>query len=140
MFDWMDDITTDDALYDQSNQSGLYIPEASDCMRCGLCISGCPTYTLFQLEAESPRSRIRTLDKIINDKGLISTEELEHLNNCTQCHTCETICPSQMAFGQLFNQAREKLLSSQTSKLGTHFLAPLGYKLIEHKNLFLMVT
>jgi glycolate oxidase iron-sulfur subunit len=138
MFDWMDDVSADDAaLYDQS---GPYIPEASDCMRCGLCISLCPTYKLFQIEEESPRSRIRTLDKIINDKGLISTEDLEHLNNCTQCRACETICPSQMAYGQLFNQARETLLSSQASKQSTHFLAPLGFKLIERKNLFSMVT
>ncbi|MEI6544362.1 MAG: (Fe-S)-binding protein [Methylococcales bacterium] len=138
MFEWMDDITTDEAaLYDQS---GPYIPEASDCMRCGLCISLCPTYKLVHIEEESPRSRIRTIDKIINDKGNLTADELGHLNNCTQCRACETICPSQMAYGQLFDQARERLLSSQTSKPGTHFLAPLGFKLIEHKKLFSMVT
>jgi glycolate oxidase iron-sulfur subunit len=138
MFDWMDDVSTDTASFD--DQSGPYIPEASDCIRCGLCISLCPTYKLFHIEEESPRSRIRTIDKIINDKGSPTADELGYLNNCTQCRACETICPSQMAYGQLFDQAREKLSSNQALKQNTHFLAPLGFKLIERKKLFTMVT
>jgi glycolate oxidase iron-sulfur subunit len=138
MFDWMDDFASDDASV--ASYADPTIPEASDCMRCGLCISVCPTYKLFQIEAESPRSRVRTLDNIINEKGLTSKDELKHLNNCTQCRACETICPSQMAYGQLFDQAKEKLTNTQTTKRSTHFLAPLGFKLIEHKKLFSVVT
>ena len=134
MFDWMEDIKNDDASFSTNN--GPYIPEASDCMRCGLCISLCPTYKVSPIEAESPRSRIRTIDKIINDTVQASIEEIVHLNNCTQCRACETICPSQMAYGNLFDQAREKLVSTNSAKLNTHFLAPLGFKLIENKMLF----
>ena len=65
MFDWMDDFASDDASV--ASYADPTIPEASDCMRCGLCISVCPTYKLFQIEAESPRSRVRTLDNIINE-------------------------------------------------------------------------
>ena len=105
MFDFVDDPPGDDSTY---SSNGLYIPEAVDCMRCGLCISVCPTYKLFQIEAETPRSRIRTIDKIINGNTAVSGEELQHLNNCTQCRACETICPSKMAYGHLFDLAREK--------------------------------
>ena len=55
MFDFIDDYPGDNVSYPQN---GLYIPDATDCMRCGLCISVCPTYKLFQIEAETPRSRI----------------------------------------------------------------------------------
>ena len=130
----MEDINNDDSSF--SVQSGPYIPEASDCMRCGLCISLCPTYKVSPIEAETPRSRIRTIDKIINETAIPSAEDILHLNNCTQCRACETICPSQMAYGQLFDQAREILYSSEPSKLNSHFLAALGFKLIENKALF----
>lgn len=138
MFDCMDDINpSDDPVY---QPTGPYIPEANDCMRCGLCISLCPTYKINQIEAETPRSRIRTIDKILSNTGYVSAEELSYLNHCTQCRACETMCPSQMAYGQLFDQTREKLLTTQSSKSKTHLLAPLGFKLLEHKKLFSVVT
>jgi glycolate oxidase iron-sulfur subunit len=69
VFDFIDDFQGEEAIYPQQ---GLYIPEATDCMRCGLCISVCPTYKLFQIEAETPRSRLRSIDKIINGNTPVS--------------------------------------------------------------------
>ncbi len=43
--------------------NGPYIPEAQDCMRCGMCVTGCPTYRLMQTDAETPRQRIRSIEK-----------------------------------------------------------------------------
>ena len=60
MFDFIDDYPGDNVSYPQN---GLYIPDATECMHCGLCISLCPTYKLFRIEAETPRSRVRTIDK-----------------------------------------------------------------------------
>ena len=134
MFDFVDDPSGEDATY---SSNGLYIPEAVDCMRCGLCISVCPTYKIFQTEAETPRSRIRTIDIIINGKPTVSREQLNHLNNCTQCRACETICPSKMAYGQLFDTAREKLVQA---KRRTNLFAAIGFKLIEHKALLYTAT
>ncbi|MCX7099645.1 MAG: (Fe-S)-binding protein [Methylococcales bacterium] len=129
MFDFMDEMP-DDASY---CATGPYIPEAIDCMRCGLCVSHCPTYQLFQAEVESPRSRVRTLDKIINGLSPISDSELKHLNNCTQCRRCETVCPSKMAYGQLFDRA-QAIQQAANPKQRPTGLAKLGYKFIEHKN------
>ena len=131
MFDFIDDFQGEEAIYPQQ---GLYIPEATDCMRCGLCISVCPTYKLFQSEAETPRSRLRSIDKIINGNTPVSGEELKHLNNCTQCRACETTCPSKMAYGHLFDLAREKLFQASPSKQPRNLLAVMGFKLIEHKS------
>ena len=76
MFEYIDDCPGDNVIY---AQNGLYIPDATDCIRCGLCISVCPTYKLFQIEAETPRSRLRTIDKIINGNTPVSGEELKRL-------------------------------------------------------------
>ncbi|MDD5274957.1 MAG: (Fe-S)-binding protein [Methylovulum sp.] len=107
--------------------SGPYIPDAGECQRCGQCVSSCPTFRLFQTHEETPRSRIRTLSKILVENQAISTEEREHLDNCLQCRACETACPSRMAYGELFDQAQAQLTASPSG------LAKLAYSLIENK-------
>ncbi len=137
MFDFIEDYTGDNAVY---SLNGLYIPDAAECMRCGLCISVCPAYKLFQIEAETPRNRLRILDKIINGNTAVSGEELRHLNNCTQCRSCETLCPSKMAYGHLFDLAREERFKSGASNRRGNLLGTIGFKLIEHKPLLYAAT
>ncbi|MEQ1531099.1 MAG: 4Fe-4S dicluster domain-containing protein, partial [Methylococcales bacterium] len=52
------DISFDDSIA-HTKTAGPYIPDASECMRCGLCVSTCPTFRLFQIDEETPRRRIR---------------------------------------------------------------------------------
>lgn len=121
----------DDAAYEQN---GLYIPEASDCMRCGLCVSHCPTFRLNRIDEETPRRRIRTIDKILNQSVVPSGEELAHLNNCLQCRACETVCPSKMAYGQLLDQSRQKLAEMAEPSRLAGLIEKLSLALIEHKS------
>lgn len=92
-----------------TSTSGPYIPEASECMRCGMCVSSCPTFRLFETDEETPRRRIRTISKVLVEDQAISADERLHLDNCLQCRACETACPSRMAYGSLFDQARDQL-------------------------------
>lgn len=105
----------------------FYIPSALDCMRCGLCLNSCPTYKLFQIEAETPRQRIRIIDKILNKNQTITAEDREHLDNCLQCRACEPVCPSKMAYGALFDETQQQL----TRPL--NLLTKIAFRLIEHK-------
>lgn len=107
--------------------SGPYLPDASDCLRCGVCIGGCPTYRLFQCEEETPRARVRTLSKLLVENLPIDAEERQHLDNCVQCRACESVCPSKMAYGQLFDQA------GITVDIKPGLKAKIAYWLIEHK-------
>jgi len=146
MFDFMD------MAFDEPGEpigSGPYIPDAGECMRCGICVSSCPTFRLFQIDEETPRRRIRTIGKILVENQPISAEERMHLDNCLQCRACETVCPSRMAYGQLFDQARLNLktavehskipfalsLSKGRRNFGmfNKWLAKLAFKLIENK-------
>ncbi|MDO9047174.1 MAG: (Fe-S)-binding protein [Methylobacter sp.] len=124
MFDFMD------MSYDEPGEpvgSGPYIPDAGECMRCGICIASCPTFRLFQVDEETPRRRIRTISKLLVENLPISADERLHLDNCVQCRACETVCPSRMAYGQLFDQAQAEL------KVNPGWLAKLAFKLIENK-------
>lgn len=125
MFDFMDLEFGDNGASLQN--SPFYIPESSECMRCGQCVSGCPTFRLFQIHEETPRSRIRTISKILVEDLPVSEKELEHLNNCVQCRACEAICPSQMAYRKLFDAAQAKLQTPLNS------LAKIAFYLIENK-------
>jgi glycolate oxidase iron-sulfur subunit len=107
--------------------SGPYIPDAGECMRCGMCVSSCPTFRLFQTDEETPRRRIRIISKILVEKLPITAEEQFHLANCVQCRACETVCPSRMAYGQLFDEAQ----AQQSNK--PIWLAKLAFWLIEKK-------
>ncbi|NOS74536.1 MAG: (Fe-S)-binding protein [Methyloglobulus sp.] len=104
-----------------------YIPDAGECMRCGMCISSCPTFRLFQTGEETPRRRIRTISKILVEKLPVSDEERLHLDNCLQCRACETVCPSKMAYGQLFDDAQAQISNKPI------WLAKLAFWLIENK-------
>ena len=124
MFDFID---TGFEQTDASFNAGPYIPDAGECLRCGQCVSNCPTFRLFQIDEETPRRRIRTLSKILVENQPVSAEERRRLDNCLQCLACEIACPSRMAFGQLFDRARAQL----AVKAG--WPAKLAFWLIAHK-------
>lgn len=126
MFDFMD--MDFDQEVDASELTGPYIPDVGECMRCGQCVSSCPTFRLFQIDEETPRRRIRTISKVLIENLPISDDERQHLDNCTQCRACETVCPSRMAYGQLFDLARAQFQTEPGR------LAKLAFKLIENKS------
>ena len=103
------------------------LPETADCLSCGLCLHTCPTFTLFASQEETPRSRVRTLRKILFDKQSISATEREHLDNCLQCRACETVCPSKRSYAAQFDQAQAQLAQPPS------LFAKLALTLIAHK-------
>lgn len=105
---------------------GPYIPDAGECMRCGMCVSTCPTFRLFRIDEETPRRRIRSIDKLLKGEA-IGDEERMHLDNCLQCRACEAICPSRMAYAELFDQAQASIPKRFPA------MAKLAFWLIEHK-------
>ena len=52
------------------------------CVRCGQCLTSCPTYVLSGREAEGPRGRV-ALARAVHDGVLPLTPELyQHEGNC----------------------------------------------------------
>lgn len=87
---------------------GLYLPDDEECRRCGQCVSHCPTFRVLPIDAETPRQRLRSLNKILVEQQTLTEAEQNHLDHCLQCRVCETVCPSQVAYGVLYDAAQAK--------------------------------
>lgn len=80
------------------------------CIRCGLCLSVCPTYTTDHLEVQSPRGRVALIRAV--DEGRLPLDSpgfKEHMYHCLDCRACQTICPSGVRVGELVIAARAEI-------------------------------
>jgi len=87
------------------------------CVHCGLCLNACPTYRLWNLEADSPRGRIHQMIHVapseipgnVHDELPLSDSFVEHIDKCLDCRACETACPSGVEYGKLVEHARARI-------------------------------
>lgn len=79
------------------------------CVHCGLCLNACPTYRLWNLEADSPRGRIHQMIQVEQNDQPISDSFVEHIDKCLDCRACETACPSGVEYGKLVEYARARI-------------------------------
>jgi glycolate oxidase iron-sulfur subunit len=79
---------------------------ADQCVKCGYCLSVCPTFALYQDEAESPRGRIALIQGWLTHDLSDHHQVFVHLERCLMCRACETVCPSLVQFGVLMDGAR----------------------------------
>lgn len=81
----------------------------SRCVHCGLCLNHCPTYRLWQLEADSPRGRIRQMMLVEQGELAVSEGFVDHIDKCLDCRSCESACPSAVSYGKLVEHARARI-------------------------------
>ena len=79
------------------------------CIHCGLCLNACPTYRLWNLEADSPRGRIRQMIHVEQGEVPVTDSFVEHIDKCLDCRACETACPSGVEYGKLVEYARARI-------------------------------
>lgn len=84
--------------------------EASQCVKCGLCLPHCPTYVVTQNECESPRGRIALLDGIATHQLPLTKKAQLYLDHCLTCRACEVVCPAEVKYGKLIDDGREMLV------------------------------
>src|SRR5258708_1478150 len=64
------------------------------CIRCGLCLTSCPTYVLSQNESEGPRGRIGMARAMAEGHLQVTPDLVEHELNCLVCDACSAVCPA----------------------------------------------
>jgi glycolate oxidase iron-sulfur subunit len=80
-----------------------------DCVHCGFCLPTCPSYAVFEDEADSPRGRI-VLMRIGHEEGSeVSPEMTTHLDRCLGCMACVTACPSGVQYDRLIERTRPQV-------------------------------
>jgi glycolate oxidase iron-sulfur subunit len=80
----------------------------SDCVHCGFCLPGCPTYQLWGEEMDSPRGRIYLM-KQLHEGASSSATVMSHFDNCLGCMACVTACPSGVQYDVLIEATRGQL-------------------------------
>jgi glycolate oxidase iron-sulfur subunit len=71
------------------------------CIRCGLCLSVCPTYQLTFLEEESPRGRIAMARALAEGHLAVTPDLVTHEDNCLLCDACTAVCPAGVRMEEL---------------------------------------
>ena len=63
------------------------------CIRCGLCLSVCPTYREDLKETSSPRGRVAIARKGLEGQLVLGSNLYEQMYKCFGCMACDDICP-----------------------------------------------
>ena len=64
-----------------------------NCIRCGLCLSVCPTYREHLSETTSPRGRVALARKGLEGELELSPNLIEQMYGCFACMACNDACP-----------------------------------------------
>ena len=64
-----------------------------NCIRCGLCLSVCPTYREHLSETTSPRGRVALARKGLEGDLELSHNLVEQMYACFACMACNDVCP-----------------------------------------------
>lgn len=118
------------ALRDKLDEDQL-----TNCMRCGFCLPACPTFRETGVEPESPRGRI-ALMKAVAD-GIMEPDEAfrNQMNHCLGCRACEPVCPADVKYGKLLEQARDALEKYPQHSGGVKLLRKLFFRgILPHRN------
>jgi glycolate oxidase iron-sulfur subunit len=80
------------ALSTQHSLAGEY-DNMLACVRCGLCLTSCPTYVLTGHEAEGPRGRVAMMRALAEGRLDPTPDLVHHEQNCLVCDACTAVCP-----------------------------------------------
>ncbi len=80
------------------------------CVRCGFCLTSCPTYVETRKETSSPRGRIYLMKAVSEGRlDLGSAGFIDQMYECLDCRACEAVCPSGVQYGKLVEPARSQI-------------------------------
>lgn len=118
------------------NHNEPLLKEADRCVKCGICLPHCPTYSLMRDEGDSPRGRISLIQGIASG-ALDSKQASRHLDRCLGCLACQAVCPSAVNYGQLIDGFRATQDKSRRQRLTHSLITHLPYRRLGRIGLWL---
>jgi glycolate oxidase iron-sulfur subunit len=98
------------------------------CVRCGLCLTSCPTYVLTLHEAEGPRGRIAMARALAEGYLTVTPDLVEHELNCLVCEACTAICPAGVHMEPIQVALRATLAQERATPWWRRPVRALGYR------------
>src|SRR5262249_27172987 len=99
---------------------------ALSCIRCGLCLSVCPTYQLTMAEEESPRGRIAMARAVAEGVLPVTPDFVEHSESCLLCEACTAICPAGVQMEPLGVAVREAINEKRPPSMPKRLALAIG--------------
>lgn len=98
------------------------------CVRCGLCLTSCPTYVLTLHEAEGPRGRIAMARALAEGHLTVTPDLVAHELNCLVCEACTAICPADVHMEPIQVALRAALAAERHEPGWRRLARALGYR------------
>lgn len=76
------------------------------CMRCGMCQTVCPLFSVTGKESDVARGKLAILDGLLNKMFESPDGVYNRLNRCLMCGSCAANCPSGVKALDIFIKAR----------------------------------
>ncbi len=89
----------------------------SKCTGCGLCTEACVTFQTTGWEQESPRGRLHLAKRFLQGQIEPSSLALTTFDRCLGCQACESLCPHQVPYRQIYQTVQELRTQLQTGAL-----------------------
>ncbi len=88
----------------------------ASCVHCGFCLEVCPTYKLTGDENNSPRGRLRLWRE--EAEGRLEQDPWTdfYTSECVGCLACESACPANVPYGEIFEQVRHQHVATKRSR------------------------
>ena len=106
------------------------------CVHCGFCTATCPTYVVGRDERDSPRGRIYLIKELLETGRAPDAHDVEPLDHCLSCLSCETTCPSGVTYRRLIDHARIEVETRYTRDPLDRALRSLLVWLLPHRGRF----
>ena len=98
------------------------------CVHCGICLNTCPTYRLWNVEADSPARPHPSDDPGRTPGASVSDSFVEHIDKCLDCRSCETACPSGVEYGRLVEHARAHIETDYQRPFFAHLARNFSFR------------
>ncbi len=87
--------------------------EVSKCIKCGICMAGCPTYGVARDETMVARGRLSLIGANIAGRLGMSETLDDTITSCIGCLTCEVNCPSGVKVGEIIFAAKAQMAENR---------------------------